>query len=241
MEGHGPDEQTVAALVPARGGSTTVPEKNLRVLGDRPLVAWPICTAMSTQEVNGVYITTDDDEIATVSREYGASVINRPPELATDDALVIDAIKHAISSLTEAGQRPDRTVLLEPTCPFRAVKDIQRCLELLDDGYDSAATFVNAEVNPHRTWTLDGDEPEPFVDGADPWVPRQQTPEAYQLSGGCYVFDTSFVEVEDGPSLLFGQAAGVKMPSKRAVDIDSPLDLRVARTLVEEKEITQDE
>lgn len=225
----------VAALVPARGGSTSVPNKNLQKLGDRPLVAWPIRTAMSTPEVDKVYTTTDNEEIATVSREYGASVIDRPPEIATDDALVIDAVEHAIRSLNKTNRRPNRMVLLEPTCPFRAVEDVRSCLNLLDDGYDSAATFVAAEVNPHRTWTLKSDEPEPFVDGADPWVPRQQTPEAYQLSGGCYAFDTSLAEAESDKSLLFGKAGSVKMPPKRAIDIDTTLDLCFARTVIEQE------
>jgi N-acylneuraminate cytidylyltransferase len=127
-------------------------------------------------------------------------------------------------------------VLLEPTCPFRVVKDVQKCLELLDNGFDSAATFVDAEVNPHRTWRLTKGQPSPFIDSANPWLPRQELPEAYQLNGGCYAFKTTAVRsaTSDNPSLLFGKAGSVQMPPERSVDIDSPVDLIVAQTMVTE-------
>jgi N-acylneuraminate cytidylyltransferase len=130
-------------------------------------------------------------------------------------------------------------VLLEPTCPFRLVKDVQQCLELLDSGYDSAATFVDAEVNPHRTWRLTGGQPSPFIDNANPWLPRQELPEAYQLNGGCYAFETTAVRsaTSDNPSLLFGKAGSVQMPPERSVDIDSPVDLIVAQTMVTEGKV----
>lgn len=228
------EETTVGALVPARGGSKSIPGKNLELLGEKPLVAWPIDTANSTPEIDEVFLTTDDEDIASAGREFGATVIERPAALATDDALVIDAIVHAVEWMEERDAVPDRLTLLEPTCPFRAVEDVQACLGRLDDGYDSAATFVEAAVNPHRTWTLDDGEPETFVEGANPWLPRQELPEAYQLNGGCYAFETAAVDRADGPGLLFGRSAGVRMPPERSVDIDSPVDLTVARTLVEE-------
>jgi CMP-N-acetylneuraminic acid synthetase len=224
----------VAALVPARGGSTSVPNKNLQKLGDRPLVAWPIRTAMSTPEVDKVYTTTDNEEIATVSREYGASVIDRPPELATDDALVIDAVEHAIDHLSDIGNYPDQIVLLEPTCPFRSVENVKKCLDRISEEYNSASTFTEADPNPHRTWTLTENEPEPFVDGANPWVPRQQTPEVYQLTGACYAFETDVFSRDDDPGLLFGRSAAIEMSQLRSLDIDTPVDLQVARSMIAE-------
>jgi N-acylneuraminate cytidylyltransferase len=226
------------ALVPARGGSSSIPRKNLKELGDRPLVTWPIATAKSTGGIDDVFVTTDDGEIGDTAKEYGAKVINRPSEHAKDDSLVIDAIKHALDVFSGSNGEPDRMVLLEPTCPFRGVEDVEACLERLDAGYDSAATFVEAAVNPHRTWQLGDRGPKPFIDGANPWLPRQKLPEAHQLNGGCYAFKTAAITESAGPGLLFGDTAGVEMPPERSVDIDSPVDLRVARSMLADDEVT---
>jgi hypothetical protein len=93
----------VVALVPARGGSKTVPGKNLRDLGGKPLAAWPIDVANETGAIDRVCVTTDDDDITAAAREHGADVIERPDRLATDDALVIDAIRHAIATMRADG------------------------------------------------------------------------------------------------------------------------------------------
>lgn len=229
-------KRRTVALVPARGGSKSIPRKNLRTLGNKPLVAWPIGTAQATAGVDETYVTTDSDEIASAARDHGASIINRPAEHATDDALVIDAVRHAIDKLSQSQKPPDRMVLLEPTCPFRISTDVQQCLDILAEGYDSVATFTEAEVNPHRTWQLAGDQPSPFIQDANPWLPRQQLPEAYQLNGGCYAFETAAVRsaTSDNPSLLFGEAGSIRMPPERSVDIDSPVDLIAAQTMISE-------
>lgn len=231
------DERVVAA-VPARGGSTGVPRKNVRELGGKPLVAWPIEVAQATDYVDQTVVTTDDEEIATTAREYGADVVDRPPELATDDALVVDAMRHLAEELRGGDTSVTYIVMLEPTTPLREPQDVAACLELLADesnGYDSVATFTPAAINPHRTWRLDGDSPEPFVADADPWLPRQELPAAYQLNGGVYAFDVDAIE-PDGHSLLFGEAGAVVMPESRSVDIDTETDFRLVETLLEARE-----
>lgn len=224
-------DNTVVAVVPARGGSKTVPRKNLRDLGGKPLVTWSIEVANETKAVDRTLVSTDDDEIAAVAREYGGEVIDRPPSLAADDSLVIDAVRHAFERIREDGVEPEYGVLLEPTCPFRVPRDVTRCLELLSTGYDSVATFTEAALNPHRAWRIEDDRPEPVIPDADPWLPRQSLPETYQLNGGCYAFD---VEELDGDhhALLFGDSGAVTMPPERSVDIDTEVDLATARTLV---------
>ena len=184
------DGHHVVAIIPARGGSKSVPNKNIRPLGDKPLMAWSIEIAHAAELIDAVVVTTDSDEIAEVARDYGASVISRPTHLATDDALVIDAIRHAIGAWREKGRPMDVAVLLEPTCPFRSVEDIETCLARLeqDTSLDSVATFTDAALNPHRAWRLEGERPKPFIDGAIPWRPRQALPDAYQLNGGVYAF-----------------------------------------------------
>ena len=227
--------ERVVALIPARGGSTGVPRKNVREVGDRPLLAWSIDVANEADAVDRTVVSTDDDEIAGVAREYGAEVIDRPPELATDDALVADAVRHAVAHLRETGESAAYAVLLEPTCPFREPGDVQNALErLADEALDSVATFTDASLNPHRAWTVEDGRPTPVVDGADPWQPRQGLPEAYELNGGAYAFAIDALPA-DGAAMLFGEAGAVTMPPERSVDIDTPLDLTFARVVAERR------
>jgi N-acylneuraminate cytidylyltransferase len=127
----------------------------------------------------------------------------------------------------------DVTVLLEPTSPLRSVEDIDACLDQLRQtpSVDSVATFTEAELNPHRAWRLKGGSPEPFIEGAVPWRPRQALPEAYQLNGAVYAFWTDRLP-KDAIAPLFGQAGAVYMPAERSVDIDTELDLKLANLIV---------
>ena len=227
--------ERVVALVPARGGSESVPNKNVQPLDGKPLVGWAIDVAAATDAVDRVVVSTDDERIAATAREFDAEVIDRPPELARDDSLVIDTIRHTVDELSRRGETAQYMVMLEPTCPLREPRDVQDCLSRLDGeaALDSVATFKPAEVNPHRTWRLDdGRLPEPFVEGANPWLPRQKLPEAYQLNGAVYAFDVDAIP-EGGVSLLFGESGAVTMPPERSVDIDTAVDFATAEAVLE--------
>lgn len=220
------------AIIPARGGSKSVPGKNIKPLGGKPLIGWSIDVARSVPQIDRVIVSTDDDAIAGVAKRFGAEVYRRPAELSTDTALVLDAVRHLLGTLRDEGFAPKVGVLLEPTCPFRSVPDVSRCIDLLaDDGVDSAATFVAARLNPVRAWRLDGHTPVPYIEGADPWQPRQRLPAAYQLSGGAYAFRADRLSA-DTRSILFGNSAAVVVPAERSVDIDDALDFALAETVL---------
>jgi CMP-N,N'-diacetyllegionaminic acid synthase len=226
-------DKSVIAVIPARGGSKSVPKKNIRLLGGQPLIVWSIETARKVKGVDRVMVSTDDEEIAVISRTNGAEVYRRPAHLATDEALVIDALRDLIATLRAEGEAAEIMVLLEPTCPFRSVEDITGCLELIAQGCDSAATFKEAELNPHRAWKINRQAPEVFVPGAIPWLPRQKLPPAYQLNGAVYAFRMDKLP-KASPALLFGRQGALVMPRERSVDIDGPLDFLVAEAMVKE-------
>jgi len=225
---------SVVALVPARGGSKGVPGKNVRELGSKPLVAWPIDVAQATASVDRTIVSTDDEEIAAVAREYGAEVSMRPDRLAGDDSLVVDTVRYTVETLQDESDPPGTVVMLEPTTPFRRPEDVEACLDrLAEPGVDSVATFTEAAVNPHRTWQVEDGRPETFLPEATPWQPRQALPAAYQLNGAVYAFDVDAVS-DEGPSLLFGEPAAVVMEPTRSLDIDTELDFAVAEQLLAE-------
>jgi N-acylneuraminate cytidylyltransferase len=226
------NDKRVVAVIPARGGSKTVPGKNIRPLAGRPLIAWSIEVGRQVPEIDRIIVSTDDAQIASVSREHGAEVYARPPHLATDEALVIDALKDLIGTLQAEHEQPEWLILLEPTCPLRTADDVRACLQLLaQGGYDSVATFKEADLNPHRAWRIVEGIPEVFIPGAVPWLPRQKLPKAYQLNGAVYVFRTKLLAAET-KSLLLGKSAAVVMPRDRSQDIDDSVDFAIVEALL---------
>jgi N-acylneuraminate cytidylyltransferase len=232
------NNQRVIAVIPARGGSKSVPKKNIKPLGGKPLICWSIEAAKNTPAVDRVIVSTDSDEIAQVAKSAGAEVYPRPPHLATDEALVIDALRDLIATLRKEGETAEIMVLLEPTCPLRSVGDVAKCLELLVQGFDSVATFKGAELNPHRAWKIVDGRPEVFIPGAIPWQPRQKLPKAYQLNGAVYAFFMDSLKIES-PSLLVGRSGAVIMPKERSVDIDDGLDFSTVETLLKDRGLPQ--
>ena len=226
------DGERVIAVIPARGGSKGVLHKNIVPLGGKPLIAWPIDTAREVEFIDRTIVSTDDDAIADVARSRGAEVYRRPERLATDAALVIDALRDLILTLQKEGETARLMVLLEPTSPFRTTQDVAVCLErLVREDKDSVATFHQAELNPHRAWVIEGGTPAPFIPGADPWQPRQKLPPAYQLNGAVYAFRTDRLP-PDTNALVFGESAAVIITAERCLDIDTAFDFVLAETLL---------
>jgi N-acylneuraminate cytidylyltransferase len=222
----------VIAVVPARGGSKSIPGKNIRQLGGKPLLSWSIDVAKQVTEIDRIIVSTDDAEIASVGRSGGAEIYERPAHLATDEALVIDALKDLIETFHAEGEQPEWMILLEATCPLRTPDDVRACLNLIaDGGYDSVATFKEAELNPHRAWRLVDGVPEVFIPGAVPWLPRQKLPKAYQLNGAVYVFRAKLL-AEEAKSLLVGRLGAVMMPRDRSQDIDDSVDFMIVEALL---------
>jgi len=228
--------ERVIAVVPARGGSKSIPGKNIKPLLGKPLLGWSIDVAREVTEIDRIIVSTDDQQIASVGKALGAEIYSRPAHLATDEALVIDSLKDLLQRLEAEGEVPGWVVLLEPTCPLRSPDDVRKCLELVAGGqFDSVATFKDADLNPHRAWRLVDGIPEVFIPGAVPWLPRQKLPKAYQLNGAVYIFRASLL-AEEAKSLLVGRLGAVMMPRERSQDIDDHLDFMIVEAIMREKD-----
>lgn len=224
----------VIALIPARGGSKTIPYKNIKLMNGKPLIAWSIDAAKNTKEIDTIIVSTDDDKIAQVAIKYGADVIKRPAYLAMDDSLPIDVVRYVIQKLKEIEDDYTYMVYLEPTSPLRKPEDIKKCLELIVDekmGYDSVTTFVEAALNPHRAWKIEEGTPSPFLTDIDPWLPRQNLPKVYQLNGAVYCFLIDSVK-QDSRKFLNGKIGAIIMPRERSIDIDDLFDFYIAEAFM---------
>lgn len=182
----------VLCLIPARGGSKSVPRKNIRQVGGRPLIAWSIAQAQAATKITRTIVTTDDDEIATVARRYGAETpFMRPAELATDDAVDYGFFRHALDWLAEhENYAPDLVVNLRPTMPVRRAATIDRAIQALADHptADSLRSVTLSELSPYKMWRIGDDgllvPVAPLEGVAEPYnQPRQQLPLAYWQDG----------------------------------------------------------
>lgn len=223
----------VIAVIPARAGSKSIVNKNIKELAGKPLIGWSIEVAKASKYIDRVIVSTDGDLIGKVALDLGAEVYHRDEHLASDTALVKDCLVDLITRLVAEGESVDYIVLLEPTSPLRSIEDVNNTIEKLLY-FDSVATFSEAELNPHRAWKIIDDEVTTFIEGAVPWLPRQQQPEAYQLNGAVYAFKVKSLPNE-GSSILFGKIGSVIIPHERAVDIDNEIQFLLAEKLIEGK------
>jgi N-acylneuraminate cytidylyltransferase len=141
----------VLAIIPARGGSKSIPKKNLALVAGKALIAWSIQSAHMSRFVHRVVVSTDDAEIKKTALFYGAEVIDRPAELATDEALTDPVMIHVLRDLRRREDyRPNFTVLLQPTSPVRPVGLIDECIMTLVER--GASSLFTGFYGPHFIW-----------------------------------------------------------------------------------------
>ena len=224
----------VLAVVPARGGSRSIPRKNIRMFGRHPLLAYSIAAGLQAKSVSRVIVSTEDEEIARISREYGADVpFLRPPELAEDDTLDYPVFEHLVRELDAAeGYRPELIVQLRPTSPLRPPDCVDRAIALMTSGQqtDSVRGVVPSGQNPYKMWRLEDDGfMNPLLESSldEPYnQPRQELPPTYWQTGHIDVIhrDTLLEKV----SMTGESVRGLVLDAAYAVDIDNERDWRIA-------------
>lgn len=215
------------ALIPARGGSKGIPRKNVREIAGKPLIAWTIEAARAAGLAR-IVVSTEDEEIAAVARAWGADVpFMRPAELAADDSPGIAPVLHALTMLPDH----DTILLLQPTSPLRSAADIEGILMLAaETGTSSAVSLREAQDHPDWMYGLDAAKHIQPLSPERAATRRQDLPSVYSLNGAMYFARTDWLRTHRtfiGPETL-----GYLMPSERSVDIDTPLDWRIAELLL---------
>lgn len=202
-------------------------------LGGHPLMAWPIKLARSIPEIDSVIVSTEDDELKSVGLQYGAELDERDVHLASDTAGVYDVIIDLKCRLNEAGKSVKYMILLEATSPFRSADMIRKAISLLEQGYDSVASFSNAHTHPEKVWNINGDSLKTYIDDANPWTTRQALTSVYELTGEIYAFNLELLS-SDSPSLMVGRCAPIIVSADDSVDINTPKDLQLARMMFDD-------
>ena len=223
----------ILALIPARGGSKRLPGKNIKSLGDKPLIVWSVDAAKHVPDICDILVSTDDLAIASVCKAAGALVPwLRPAELATDTASSVDVALHALDWY-EAEKGPvDGLLLLQPTSPFRTQETVRKGLGLFEESHRQSVLGVSP-CPTHPMWTLKmkGEHLVPFMSEHGLGLRSQDLPGAYAVNGCFYL--TSPDNLRANLSFSAGELIPLFIDSEEeALDIDTALDFKIAECIL---------
>lgn len=229
------EEERLLGIIPARGGSRGLLDKNIRSCAGKPLIEWTIKAAAGSCYLDRVIVSTDSRRIASVAKQCCGDVpFLRPAELATDTAATLDAIRHAVAWLKAEGEVYEHVVLLQPTSPLRKTVDIDRAIEVyFKNGSGEGHTLVSVcridakyALLMHRTGTgmLE------FALPVDTFNPRRQSlPDCFLPNGAIYIGDLSCLK----SSFYSDNTVMYEMPAERSVDVDQADDLLQAECILQ--------
>jgi len=228
-------DQNILALITARGGSKGIPRKNIRPFCGKPLMAHTIAVAKSASSVSRIIVSTDNEEIANVAREYGAEVpVMRPSGMAEDTSPLMDAVIHMLDYLRDTEHyEPSHVLLLQVTSPMREVSDIENAVKLLARrGGDSLVSMCRTE---NGLFTKnDDDSVETLYDGYKGATNRQMLPKTYKLDG-CMIYLIKTDVLRRERSFVGGKLIGYEIERWRAFDLDEPQDFVLAELAYEHR------
>lgn len=220
----------VYGLVPARSGSKRVPDKNIRMLGNKPLMAWIIDAAKKSRYIDAVMVSTDSLKYGEIAKMYGAQVILRPEELARDETPSEEVLKHALYMIA-----PDIMVLLQPTSPFTNAQDLDRCIELLvTQPADTVISVRKIQEPPEWMFYMDQYLPRlhPLANNPLPEEDPQKREKRVIPTGGVYALWTTTL-INTGR--IYGDKVfGYEVPWYRGIDIDEERDFIIAEAILRE-------
>lgn len=222
------------AIIPARGGSKGLPGKNIKLLNGKPLIAYAIEAALKSKHIDRVIVSTDDEEIARVSKQFGAEIpFMRPDFLASDTAQAVDNYIYTIDRLEkETNQLIDAFVVLQPTSPLRIAEDIDGAIELFHEKNADSVISYCPEAHP-VTWHKYLDDEGRFVNIFDDNIRnRQANRVSYYPNGAVYVFRTSIIRER---KYYTEKSYAYIMSRERSVDIDFIEDFEYAAFLLSRK------
>jgi CMP-N-acetylneuraminic acid synthetase len=215
----------IVAVIPARGGSKRLPRKNILPFAGRPLLAWSIAAAQTAPSVRSAWVSTDDDEIASVAEAHGARVIRRPAAFAGDDSSTLDVIVHALQSIRVEGITPTAVMTLQPTNPLRPVAMIEEAVTRFTSS--PCDSLVSVSVRPLKAGRIVAGYFEPAYDFG------QQSRLAEPIA-----FENGLLYITRVATLDSGSLCGKRILAFETarpfdeVDIDEPADIKLGECIL---------
>lgn len=219
-------------IIPARGGSKSIPGKNIKPLAGKPLICHSIEVALKVAPESRIIVTTDSERIAATARDAGISrPYMRPAALGADNVGSREVLLDAMDEADRRGVAYDCVVLLQPTSPLRTADDVMKTIAAFGPGVDMAVTVTESAANPYYDCFETGADGYLHVSKGDGLITRRQdAPKAWQYNGAVYV-----IRPESLRRFRMGELpcrVGVEMPRDRSIDLDTPTDWLIAEALI---------
>jgi CMP-N,N'-diacetyllegionaminic acid synthase len=228
--------KSILAIIPARGGSKGLPDKNILPLADKPLIVWSIEAARESKYIDKCMVSTDDDKISDIVKKFGGEIpFKRPAHLATDESTTFDVLEHGINFFKNQLVEFDYLVLLEPTSPLRDSNDIDTAINLLHDNRSKADSIVGVSkveaTHPVFDVKINKDGLiQPYMSESFKVFRRQEIEELYFFEGSVYVSDIQVLLKER--SFYHDRTMPFVVPRWKSLEIDEIIDLLTAETVI---------
>ena len=218
-------------IIPARSGSRGIPGKNIKLLGDKPLIQYSIDAALKVFNKEDILVSTDSKETKVIAENCGLNVpFLRPDELATDFTSSQDVILHAIDYTQQRGQNYDTVVLLQPTSPFRNAQHIEEAIKLYDKRLEMVVSVKVSDHNPYYTLYEESDDGFLTQSKKAKFTRRQDCPNVYAYNGAIYVMSIDALKTKSIAE--FDKVKKYEMSELHSIDLDTPLDWDLAEIVL---------
>ncbi len=223
-------KEKILGIIPARGGSKRLPNKNILEIAGKPLIAHTIESAIQSKFIDKVIVSTDSNEIARISKKYNAEVpFIRPAELSDDKASSIDVIFHCIEHFKSEGCHFDYVVLLQPTSPLRSSDDIDKAFELMSEETSAVVSVCKSEHPPSWMYTLSEGR---YINKNPDAEDKTERSSFYRLNGAIYISKIDYLDENNG--FIGYKTKAYIMPAEKSIDIDTPIDFELCKLLLNE-------
>lgn len=216
----------ILSIIPTRGGSEGIKGKNIFPFEGKPLLAHTILAALECSDLTTVLVTTDDNDIAAVAREYGAEIFRHPTELSAQGKPTAPVIQYVVRELTESGRDYDLVAVLRATSPLRTADDISKAYKLMKDKAAHSVVSLTQDntMNPIRLKIIDEIGFVRDIVEAEDGQPirRQELADTYRRNGAIYI---AYLSVVLEGRLWDKDCMGYVMPQERSVNINTAWDL----------------
>ncbi|XOQ58575.1 MAG: Acylneuraminate cytidylyltransferase family protein [Clostridium sp.] len=230
------NNKKVLAIIPARGGSKGIPRKNIKNINGRPLISYSIEEARKSKYIDKLIVSTEDSEIAKISKKFGAEIpFLRPKELSKDTTPGIEPILHAVSWFKNKGITFDYVMCLQCTSPFRKYSQIDKAIEvLIEKNGDSIVSVCESEITPYWMKKIEYGKLKDFLDNNIFYSRRQDAPKVYRLNGAIYMTKTDVLIKYK--NWYTENTLPYVMDEISSIDIDNMLDFKFVEFLMKENQ-----
>ncbi len=225
--------KTFLAIIPARGGSKRLKNKNILPLNGIPLIAHSIKCAQKSKYIDEIVVSSDNKNILTTAKEFKSSIVKRPNRLAQDTSTTFDAIKHTIKKYSKKDKFFDYIILLQPTSPLRTAEDINNSIELLFKNKANAIVSISEPDHP-PLWSFKAKKNkklDTIFKDKEKFKRSQDLDSYYTLNGAIYICKTSLL-LKKKSFLISDNIYGYEMNQINSIDIDNIIDFKLAEILL---------